>query len=280
MPEPTKTLWLRRCGRILRIALYSYLGVLFVLWLLENYLVYRPSGAEEWVAAPSPEIVDVTLTSDDLKIHAWWLPCPGASEAVLYCHGNAGNLSHRGGSILKVRELLQVNVLIFDYPGYGKSEGSASEPGCCLAGEAAYDWLVNEKKIDPRRIILYGGSLGGGVAVDLASRKPHRALVLAKTFTSCPDIAAEMFPWLPVRWLMRNRFDNLTKIKACSQPVFIGHGTLDTIVPFHHGQRLFEAASEPKRFFPIDRADHNDRLPLSFFECLREFLEKHPMPES
>src|SRR5438105_2480023 len=111
--------------QMLRVLLVSYLGVVLVLSLLENWLVYRlTTAAEDWQPAPVPEIRDVNLsTSDGMKIHAWWLPCPGADQAVLYCHGNAGNLSHRGGSIVKLREILKAGVLIFDYPGYGKSEG-------------------------------------------------------------------------------------------------------------------------------------------------------------
>jgi uncharacterized protein len=268
--------------RILRTLGLVYLGVCFLLWLLENALVYRPSKVtDDWEAAPSGEIQDVDLRSaDGTAIHAWWLPCQGADAALLYCHGNAGNLSHRGGSILKLRQLLKVHVLIFDYPGYGKSAGRPSEAGCYQAGEAAYQWLVEQQKIDPNHVLLYGGSLGGGVALDLASRKPSRGVVLVNTFTSAPDTAASLYPWLPVRWLMRNRFDSLGKIAKCDVPIFITHGTADALIPFSHGKRLFEAAREPKQFLPLEGADHNDRLPDEFFSQLRSFLEKHPPRKS
>jgi pimeloyl-ACP methyl ester carboxylesterase len=185
--------------RALRIAALVYLGVCLVLWFFENSLFYHPTKAQAgWVPPPVPGIEDVDMTAaDGTHIHGWWLPCPGADQAVLYCHGNAGNLSHRGGSIAKMRELLKMNVLIFDYPGYGKSGGRPTERGCCQAADAAYAYLTDTAKIDPKRIVLFGGSLGGGVAVDLAARKPHRALVLAKTFTSAPDVGAGMYPWLP-----------------------------------------------------------------------------------
>jgi uncharacterized protein len=268
-----KSLW-----RVVRILVFAYLGVCFVLWLLENSLVFRPSTAQDdWQPAQRPDIQDVVLPSTDgTRLHAWWLACPGADQALLYCHGNAGNLSHRGGSIAKFREFLKVHVLIFDYPGYGKSGGRPSEQGCYYAADAAYAFLTTIQKISRERILLYGGSLGGGVAVDLAARKPHRGLILVKTFTSAPDAGATMFPWLPVRWLMRNRFDNLGKIKSCARPVFIAHGTADALIPFAQGRRLFEAANEPKQFFTLEGADHNDPLPVEFFTALREFLRENP----
>ena len=124
-------------------------------------------------------------------------------------------------------------------------------------------WLTAEKKIAPRKISLYGASLGGGVAVDLASRKEHRALILVKTFTSLPDAAGHLYWWLPVpkKAMMTNRFDSLSKIGRCHSPVFIAHGTADTLIPHSQGEQLFEAANEPKRFAPMPGKDHNDELP-------------------
>ncbi len=276
VPEQAKRKrsWPRRLLRLLALAACTYLGVILVLVFFENRLVYFPTSAQEdWPKEPlSPEIKDIHLTSaDGIPIHAWWWPVADSTGAILYCHGNAGNLSSRGPTLEKIRALLGESVLIFDYPGYGKSGGKPNEQGCYQAADAAYDWLVGQH-IDPEKIVIYGGSLGGGVAVDLASRKKHRALVLAKTFTSLPDVAQHLHPWLPVRWLMRNRFDNLGKIGRCTSPVFIVHGTADSLVPFEHGQRLFAAANEPKHFMPVDRGDHNDPLPEEVFQKLQTFL--------
>lgn len=270
--------WRSRWFRVLQGALIVYVGVCLVLKFFENKLVYQPLTArEDWQPSPSAEIQDVELANaDGNTIHAWWLPCAGAKQALLYFHGNAGNLSHRGGSILKLRDWLTVSVLIIDYPGYGKSTGSPSETGCYQAGEAAYDWLVDKQGILPRNILLYGGSLGGGVAVDLASRKPHRALILAKTFTSAPDAGGDLYPWLPVRWLMSNRFDNLGKIGKCTRPVFIGHGDCDGLIPCQHAQRLYDAANEPKHLLILSGSDHNDPLPEVFFRELKKFLADNP----
>jgi fermentation-respiration switch protein FrsA (DUF1100 family) len=265
--------------RIVRVCLLGlgggYVGVILVLLALENRLVYHPTPASEgWEAPPRASFQDVELrTPAGVKVHAWWCPVEGASGAVLYCHGNAGNLSHRGLSILAMQKELGESVLIFDYPGYGKSEGTPGEAGCYAAADAAYDWLRQVAKISGERITLFGGSLGGGVAVDLASRQPHRALLLAKTFTSMPDVGQAMHPWLPVRWLMRNRYDNLAKIKQCKQPVVITHGTADGLIPFSQGERLFAAANEPKLFYRLDGEDHNSPLPVDFFRAARRFIE-------
>jgi fermentation-respiration switch protein FrsA (DUF1100 family) len=240
---------------------------------LENRLVYHPTPAsQDWQLPPMP-VEDVHLKlPDGTPIHAWWCPRPGATGALLYCHGNAGNLSHRGHAIQALQQLLDQPVLIFDYPGYGKSGGRPSEQGCYAAADAAYAWLTQAAKIPADRVLLYGSSLGGGVAIDLASRRPHRALVVEKTFTSMPDVGQRLYPWLPVRWLLRNRFDSLAKIGKCRQPVFVGHGTTDDLVPFVLGERLFAAANPPKQFFRMEACGHNDPLPREFFDALRRFL--------
>ena len=178
-----------------------------------------------------------------------------------------------------LRHQIGESVLIIDYPGYGKSSGSPSEAGCYAAADAAYDWLTKTQGIAGEKIVLYGASLGGGVAVDLASRKPHRALVLIKTFTSAPDVGQHTLPWFPVRWLMRNRFDSLSKITLCKQPIFIAHGDADRIVPFSLGERLFQAAKSKKMFYRLPGADHNDPLPLECYLALKDFLaQAAPLP--
>ena len=248
-----RLLW--RSGRVLVLCLC---GSVLRAVALENSLVFNALKSTGRLGAgpSSTDIEDVDLPGQADAAPASMaggLPCPARRPglAPIVTSGNAGNLSHRGGSIAKLRDLLRVHVLIFDYPGYGKSEGRPSEQGCYRAADAAYAFLTDNRQIAPQKILLYGGSLGGGVAVDLAARKPHRGLVLVNTFTSAPDAGATMFPWLPVRWLMRTRFDNLTKIKSCTRPVFIGHGTADALIPFTQGKSLFEAANEPKQFFPL-----------------------------
>src|SRR5262249_11571951 len=151
----------------------------------------------------SSSLQDVELhTADGTAIHARWRPHPASRGALLYCHGNAGNLEKRGWAVRELGEALGESVLIFDYPGYGRSGGEPGEAGCYAAADAAYEWLVRDCGVRAEDILLYGESLGGGVAVDLASRRPHLALILVRTFTSVPDVAQGQFGWLPVRRLV------------------------------------------------------------------------------
>ena len=163
---------------------------------------------------------------------------------------------------------------MFDYPGYGKSEGKPTEEGCYAAGEAAYEWLKASAKFPEERIILMGESLGGGTAIELATRHNHRALVLIYTFTSLPDAAKSHFPFIPTRQLMRTRFNNLEKIGRCHRPVFIAHGTSDDVVPFSHGQTLFAAANSPKEFLKIDGCGHHIPRGDMLSKSIAKFLEE------
>jgi fermentation-respiration switch protein FrsA (DUF1100 family) len=273
---PPRRSWQRRVLRMLGLVAGTYLGIILVLLALENSLVYHPIPASvEWWPPPGPEVRDVYLTTaDGTRIHAWWYPKEGADGALLYFHGNAGNLSHRGPTIAVLRQELGVSVLIVDYPGFGRSDGSPSEAGCCAAADVAYAWLTRIQKVPAEKVLIYGSSLGGGVAVDLASRCEHRALILTKTFTSMPDVGQGLYPWLPVRWLMRNRYESLAKIERCKRPVFIAHGTADRLIPFAHGERLYAAANEPKQFHAMQGVDHNAAWSAGFFPALRDFLSK------
>jgi uncharacterized protein len=264
--------------RLLAISLGLYTALLALMVFFENALVYHPTPASAyWLSPPSPDVRDVVLQTDEGEdIHAWWLPAAGSAGALLYLHGNAGNLSMRGETVLRLSDSLGVSVLVIDYPGFGKSTGVPSEAACYRAADAAYDWLVNDQHIAPGEIILFGKSLGGGVATHLASRKDYRALVLVKTYTTLPDVGASLFPWIPTRLLMRNRFDSLSRIAACRRPVFVAHGTTDELIPFALGQRLYEAANEPKEFLAMNNHGHNDAFPPEFYASLRAFLDRHP----
>src|SRR5262249_29186117 len=160
-----------------------------------------------------------------------WCPHPHATGALLYCPGNAGNLDGRARLVRDLYQHLDESVLILDYPGFGRSGGSPSEAGCYAAADAAYDWLRDVQHIPPARLVLSAESLGGGVAVEPASRLPHRALVLVRTFASIPDVAEALFAPLPVRSLVKNRFDNETKLKQCPRPTFIAQADQDRLVP-------------------------------------------------
>jgi fermentation-respiration switch protein FrsA (DUF1100 family) len=276
MPPTIPRTWTRRLVRWLVAAVCCYLGVIVVLLFLENRLLFHPVRADkEWQPPPNPRVEDISLPAEGVTIHAWWCPprdWEPARGAMLYCHGNAGNLSHRADAIADWQNERGEAVLIFDYPGYGRSEGKPSEAGCYAAAEAAHDWLIENQHVPPERLILLGRSLGAAVATHLAVERPHRALVLISPFTSVPDMAQTQFPWLPGRWLVRNRFDNLARIGDCRQPLFIAHGTDDGLVPFAQGESLFAAANEPKHLYPMTSMGHNARLGPEFYRRLRDFL--------
>jgi fermentation-respiration switch protein FrsA (DUF1100 family) len=260
--------------------LAGYLLIIVLLMFLENRLVFHPyTAADSWQPPPNHLVKDVTFPiPGNISIHGWWCPTPNwtpSQGALIYCQGNGGNLSMRVPAISQWLSKFKTSVLIFDYPGFGQSSGAPSEQGCYDAAQAAYDWLTKNQKVPPEKVLIYGASLGGGVATDLASRQPHRALVLLMTFSSLPEAAQFHYPWLPARWLVRNQFNNLAKIGKCAGPIFIAHGTADPVVPYALGRRLYEAAPEPKFFLPLEGRGHDEALEDSFFEALADFLKKN-----
>ncbi len=252
-------------------------------WLLERNLVFRPrSAAESWKPPINSATQNIALRSaDGTHLHAWWLPGHDrAAGAFLIAHGNGGNLSTRGHLAADLRRATGAGILLFDYPGYGKSEGKPTEEGCYAAGEAAFAWLTEHEGFPANRIVLLGESLGGGTAVELATRHDHRALVLIFTFTSLPAVAKTHFPFLPSNQMMRTRFDNLKKIGRCLRPVFIAHGPLDRVVPFSHGLALFNAANSPKEFLQMEGLGHTLPRDEVFCAPLARFLnEQAPLPQ-
>jgi fermentation-respiration switch protein FrsA (DUF1100 family) len=253
----------------------GYGGALVVLVALEDRLLFHPAPAARRWAGPPPGVAvqDVAFqAADGTRLHGRWFPCPDARGAVLVCHSRAGNLSLElsPDALSGWQHEVGVSVFVFDYPGYGRSEGRPSEAGCYAAADAAYDWLT--RRVAAQDVLIYGRSLGTAVAVDLAARRPHRALLLVSPFTSLPAVVQRLYPVLPARWLMRNRFDSAAKVGRCSRPVLMVHGTRDHLVPFAEGERLFEAANEPKRFVPVAGAPHGDPVLAGFFPEVRRFL--------
>jgi uncharacterized protein len=271
-------------GRMFLWLAYAYVGLSITLLIMENWLLFTPLSAQRnWMSPPRElGVEDVALrSSDGDELHGWWSKPEGwrpADGAVLYLHGKGGNVSTRGKAMWRWRETLGQAVLVIDYPGYGRSTGTPTEPGCYAAGEAAYDWLTQTAHVPGHRVVLLGGSLGGGIATELATHRPHRALVLIATFTSFPDMAEKTFPYLPGRWLVHNQLDNLRKIATLSTPVFIAHGTEDGLIPFRQGERLFAAANQPKCFYPMPGRRHTEVPSDDCFPAVRAFLEANDLP--
>ena len=192
---------------------------------------------------------------------------------VLFCHGNAGNMSHRLESI-RVFHRLGLSTLIFDYRGYGQSEGKPTEQGTYLDAEAAWRYLVQRQEVDPAEVFVFGRSLGGAIAAWLARGHTPKALIMESTFTSVPDIAAHLYPYLPVRLLSRFHYNAVDYVRQVNCPVLIVHSRDDEMIPFSHGRRLFETANEPKEFLEI-RGSHNEGFMTSadrYEEGLASFL--------
>jgi fermentation-respiration switch protein FrsA (DUF1100 family) len=257
--DPGKRQNLRyRAMRLVIIALLTYLGVCLFVALFQRRFVYIPSRTFEGTPADvGLEYEDLTLTSSDgLAIGAWYVPHADAKGSAIFCHGNAGNISHRVHEI-DILHSVGLNVLVFDYRGFGRSEGKPSEKGTYRDAEAAWRYLVETRGESPERIVVIGRSLGGGVAIELAKRHEPAALVVESTFTSLPDVARENFWFLPVRSLMIYRYDSIAKVPHIKCPKLFLHGNMDGLIPITLGRKLFEAAAEPKQFIETP-GGHNE----------------------
>lgn len=207
-------------------------------------------------------------------ISGWYIPYPEADKTILFFHGNGGNISHRGDS-LYIFHKLKLNTLIIDYPGYGESDGVPSEDGLYQSANAAWKYLISEEKMDPKNIIIFGRSLGGAVAVDLASRVNAGGLILESTFSSVHDIAGVIFPVVSNFIYLRYSFDSLNKIKKVTVPVLVIHSPDDEIIPFKLGQKIFEGVVSEKGFLQIE-GGHNDGFMqsiTSYMQALRFFIQ-------
>lgn len=214
------------------------------------------------------------FAADGTKLHGWYVEHPQPRAVVLFCHGNAGNITFLAAMLDNLRLRHEVSVLAFDYRGYGRSEGRPSEEGLLQDARAARKWLAHRARIPEQEIVLMGQSLGGAVAIDLAT-DGARGLILASTFSSFPDVA-QSHVIVPVKSLTTIEFNSLEKIKDYPGPVLISHGDADEVVPFKQGHALYEAALGPKRFVRIKNGTHNEKLPPEYWVALDRFLGELP----
>jgi fermentation-respiration switch protein FrsA (DUF1100 family) len=229
--------------------------------LFEEKFIYFPQKYPQGPydqARSIPRLQDCWITtSDGVKIHGWYAPAESAKATFVMSHGNAGNISHR---YLLLRSLQRhgYSVLMYDYRGYGRSEGSPSEEGVYADGIAAYNYVLTLPGVDSSRTFLWGTSLGGAIAVDVATHRTAPGLIMESTFTSAKDVARTVYPFLPVHLILRTKFNSSEKIKSLHIPILVIHGSHDTVIPVGLGRRLFQAANEPKELYEIPGANHDD----------------------
>ncbi len=263
--------------RILFLFLLCYLAILLLVFLLQKQMVYHPfRGIRSTPSDIGLLYREVSIkTSDGLRLCGWLVGDDKNRDVILHFHGNAGNISHRLDSFF-IFNRLGLNTFIFDYRGYGRSQGVPSEQGTYLDAEAAWQYLIETEHIPSERIILFGRSLGGAVAARLATKVKAKALILESTFTSVPDLGADLYPFLPVRLLARYKYNTRAFLPGVNVPVLIIHSPEDEIIPFSHGKALYEAAKEPKHFLRIS-GSHNEGFFHSkeiYMEGLKEFLSE------
>ncbi len=255
-----------------------YIVFVAALFVFQRNLMYHPDST---VPAPTTSAVSemeaVSLATDDgLRLLAWYRPAAAQRATVVYFHGNAGHIGHRGD---KVRPYLDagLGVLLVSYRGYAGNPGAPTEDGLYADGRAALDFLA-QRGVGAGGVVLYGESLGSGVAVEVARRQaasiPVAAVVLESPFSSIADVAQAHYPFVPARWLIKDRFDSVAKIAAIGAPVLIVHGVRDRVVPVRFGRRLFAAAAEPKESRWFDEAGHNDLYSHGAWAVVSAFIER------
>jgi fermentation-respiration switch protein FrsA (DUF1100 family) len=261
-------------------AVAVYAGLALYLYVFQERFIYFPELPSRQVTATPADIglafEAVRLgTADGETLAGWYIPAPAARGTLLYLHGNGGNIGHRLDPIA-VFHRLGLNILIIDYRGYGASSGKPGEAGTYQDALAAWDYLTQEKRHPPERIVLFGESLGGSIAAWLAARQTPAGLVLYASFTSVPELAQALYPIFPAALLARYRYDTRAALGSVRCPLLILHSPEDEIIPFSHGQALLTAAREPKRLVEL-RGGHNDALLLSrevYSQAVGAFLQK------
>jgi fermentation-respiration switch protein FrsA (DUF1100 family) len=248
---------------------------LFFRWFERNSVWVPARAILDTPGAAGLDYEDVEFkTSDDVLLNGWYVPSEKDYATILFCHGNGGNIGHRVPSILQFHRL-GFNVFIFDYRGYGRSEGWLTEKGTYLDAEAAYHWIRQHKP--GSGIILFGRSLGASIAVHLATQVEADALICESGFTSIVDLGVELFPYLPVRWVSTIRYDTLSTIRKVNIPILIVHSPDDELIGIQHGRRLYEAAQPPKEFLQIN-GGHNEGFLTSeeiYLPGILGFLQKY-----
>jgi len=253
------------------------LGVVFIVLVFQNKFIFAPTRPIE--QRPADVLLDYEEVrfpaADGVMLHGWFVPAESPKATVLLCHGNAGNISHRLFT-LELFHRLGLQTLIFDYRGYGRSEGAPSEAGLYADAEGAWDYLTDRRGLPPGRIVLFGRSLGGSLAARLAARHGPAGLVLDSAFTSMPKLAGELYWHLPVHPLIRAKFETIADVRRVRCPVLVAHSRDDEMIRFEHARRLYETACEPKQLLELT-GGHNEGManePEKYGRTIVTFIEE------
>lgn len=267
-------------GHIALGLLLGYAALAALLYAFQSRFIYFPEMGRADRATPAQLRLPFEelriMTADGEQLHGWFVPAADARGSVLFLHGNAGSIVHRL-DWLPLFQRLRLSALLVDYRGFGQSSGRPSEAGTHADAEAAWRHLTETRGIPAARIVVMGESLGAAVAARLAARVDPAALVLHSAFTSAPDLAADLYPFLPARLLTRYAYDTLAAVRELRCPLLVAHSPGDEIVPLAHGRRLYEAASVPKQWLEL-AGGHNDGFIFMRDEWARrfeEFLQRH-----
>lgn len=245
--------------------------------MIERSLVYpRPSRERgDW----RPRLLrpqNVWFRSaDNTKLHGWYVPNADARRLVVYCHANNEHVADQASLVFRLQSQLSATVFVFDYRGYGRSRGKPYERGCVADGMAAQRWLAEREGVSTEDVVMMGRSIGGAVAIAAAAEQGARAVVVENTFSRMTDVAASMYPWLPVRLVMSNRYNSVRRLQRYEGPLFQCHGTADEVVPISLAQKLFDASpSTLKQFYQVHYGRHNDNPPPDYYAKLSNFLNQ------
>jgi fermentation-respiration switch protein FrsA (DUF1100 family) len=241
----------------------AYWGLGVILFFMQPKFLYKPLPEVTYTPGElGLDFEDVTFRTDDgVKLTGWYVPADESKPTILFCHGNGGNMMHRLDSI-NIFNNLGLNCFIFDYRGYGQSRGRPTEEGTYVDAAASYRYLTEDKMVQPQDIIIFGRSLGGSIAAQLATNVKAQSLVIESSFTSYVDIGERFYPYMPVRWFAAFGYKTAEYIRDVECPVMIIHSRNDEIIPFELGLELYEIANEPKRIVEIN-GSHNDGFLIS-----------------
>lgn len=281
--------------KLTRIALVAYIGLALVLSIFQTHFIFpgaSTQGSKDAIVTPSDgvEILSLkTKTGETVAamfgkaLDADGSPLPDASTrpTIVYFYGNGMSMSDCAIEFAKLRRR-GFNMIVPDYLGYGMSTGKPSEQGVYATADAAFDYLLSRSDIDAQKIVPFGWSLGAGAAIHLAQTRPPThpipCLVTVSAFTSIPDMARRLFPYLPTSFMIQHRFENERKLKAIKLPIFIAHGRRDGIIPFDMSEALAQSAAGPVTHYPVDAADHNDIFETAgpaMLDAIAAFINEH-----